>query len=434
MLLSALLCALCYSPVPWLGSAVGHMQSPSGWIIRVRDLGVADQDIETVRRLRTINILVVLSVGFMSSYGTFYAAYDAFHFANEILFLAMMALLILSVLLATKDDRVDLAAWLMIFYGLCLIAVISWLLGPAGGTLTYLIAAPFVFSLILPMRHQHLIWPIAFVVGAIFFIEIFSGRQGSVGALPQMVQRIFFFASVVGAIVLACAVSLVYRWLIEHAEAELSAEKARSDRLLRAILPDSIATQLKADDSQVIAQRYDAATAVFADIVGFTKRSAEGDAEPVVIALNRIFSAIDELASARKIEKIKTIGDAYFAVCGLPEPVHDHVARVADFAIDLQSSVHRKASTVWPELKFRIVIHTGPVVAGVIGRTKFAYDVWGDTINTAARLEEVCSPGETLLTDAVAKALPDRFQIKPLGKIDVRDKGPLQIYRLVGSR
>lgn len=408
------------------------MQSLAGWLIRVRDLGVADQDIETVRRLRTINLLVLLSVAFMSSYGVFYALYDLSHFANEIGFLLVMIMLIASVLLITRGGNVDRAAWLMILYGLCLIAIISWLLGPAGGTFVYLIAIPFIFSLVLPKRHQHLIWPIAILIGAIFVFEVLNGHEGSVGALPVVVQRIFFFASVVGAIVLACTVGLVYRWLIERAEAKLSAEQARSDRLLRAILPDVIAAQLKRDDRQVIAQRHDSVTVVFADIVGFTKRSSEGDAEPIVLALNRIFSAIDALASRRNIEKIKTIGDAYFAVCGLPEPVDEHAARVADFALDLQDAVQQLATDVWPELQFRIVMHTGPVVAGVIGRSKFAYDVWGDTINTTARMEEICSPGQILMTEETARALPDRFRVEPLGSRDVRDKGPLPMYQLIG--
>ena len=137
------------------------------------------------------------------------------------------------------------------------------------------------------------------------------------------------------------------------------------------------------------------------------------------------------LAETRGVEKIKTIGDAYFAVCGVPKPVRDHTERIADFALDLRAAAEAWHSTVWPELQFRIVIHVGPVVAGVIGRTKFAYDVWGDTINTAARLEEHCSPGEILISDKAAAALPPRFAIESLGTIDVRDKGEFVAHRLV---
>ena len=112
----------------------------------------------------------------------------------------------------------------------------------------------------------------------------------------------------------------------------------------------------------------------------------------------------------------------------------DHAERVADFALDLQKVARAWHSTIWPELRFRIVIHSGPVVAGVIGRTKFAYNVWGDTINTAARLEEQCPPGEILLSAITASALPSRFNTEFVGEIDLRDKGNIGGYRLIDRR
>lgn len=410
------------------------MQRIVKWILRIRDLGVASQDIETIRRLRTINVIILLSNALMLSYGAFYAAYDADHFFVEILYLAAVIVLFASILLLTRAGKAEPATWMLIGLALLHLAAISWLLGPSAGTLSYLLAAPIIFTLIIPARRRFMIWPIAIAVGVIFFGLSFGGRTGSVDSLPLVVQRVFFFVNVVGAILLACSVGLVFRWLIARAEADLAIEQSRSDRLLRAILPEAVATTLKVDDAGVVAQQFESITAVFADIVGFTKTSAHADPKSIVMALNAIFSSIDDLANARRIEKIKTIGDAYFAVCGLPDPVDDHAERVADFAIDLQREVATRAEAVWPGLRFRVALHTGPAVAGVIGRTKFAYDVWGDTINTAARLEDVCRPGETLLTDAVAKALPARFRIEPVGMVDLRDRGRLQTFRLLGYR
>jgi len=396
----------------------------------VRDLGIADQDIATVRRLRTINILVLLACLIMVSYGTFYAIYDARHFRSEILFLLAMTATYPMVLLASGAGRVDLATWLLIGVALLQLGVINWLLGPDAGSLGYLLATPFVATLVIREGDRFTIWPVAIVVSVIFMVMTFSGRAGSIATLPEAAQRIFFFVNILGALALACGISLYFRRLIARAEVDLAAEKARSDRLLRAILPDAIAERLKARKSEVIARHYPAATVVFADIVGFTERSSRIDANQIVAELNRVFSAIDALADGRGIEKIKTIGDAYFAVCGLPDPVPDHAARVADFALDVRADRAEWARTLWPDLDFRIVLNTGPVVAGVIGRTKFAYDVWGDTINTAARLEEVCPAGDILITDAVAAALPDRFATEDLGEVELRDKGRVRLHRL----
>ena len=197
-------------------------------------------------------------------------------------------------------------------------------------------------------------------------------------------------------------------------------------------MPGQIAEQLKADESKIIAERFPDATAIFADIVGFTKRSAEVDADLVVAELNRLFSHIDELAERRGVEKIKTIGDAYFAVCGVPQAVMGHAEKIADFALDLLEVAEQWRSTIWPELRFRIAIHTGPVVAGVIGRTKFTYDVWGDTINTTSRLEGRCQPSEVLVSEIAAAALPPRFTKEDIGELDLRDTGKIGVYRLLG--
>lgn len=406
----------------------------ANWIVRMRDIGVADQDMSTIRRIRTLNIVVLLACLFTLSYTTFYALYDASYFRVEITFLLVMSAIYPMTFFATRANRVETGMWMLILTGLLHIGIINWLLGASGGALSYLLALPFIVTLVVREDDRFTIWPVAIAVSAIFFVVTFSGREGSISELPETTQHVFFLANVIGAVLLACGISLCFRWLIAQAEANLAAEKARSDRLLRAILPDPIANQLKADETRVIAQRYASATAVLADIVGFTQRSAQVNADQVVSDLNRVFSRIDDLAELREIEKIKTIGDAYFAVCGLPDPVPNHAQRVADFALDLQVASADWSNTIWPELSFRVVIHTGPMVAGVIGRTKFAYDVWGDTINTAARLEKLCAPGEVLITDAVVAALPDRYVTEAIGEVDVRDKGKLQVHRLLHKK
>jgi adenylate cyclase len=409
------------------------MVKAPAWITAIRDVGVRDQDIATSRRLRTINVCAFLAASITFAYGLSYVVYDWWHFRYEIAFLLVASAAYPSVFLFTRRGQAGAGMWTLVLLAVAHLATIAWLLGPASGALNYLLITPFILSLLIREGDRVSVWPIALVVSGLFAFVTLGGNRGSVGSLPEEFQRALFIVNVFGAVLLASGIGLFFRWLIQKAESELEAERARSDRLLRAILPDPVAERLKSDDSDVVARRYPEATAVFADIVGFTRRSAEIDADRIVAELNRIYGRIDALAEARGIEKIKTIGDAYFAVAGVPEPVADHAERVADFALDLRAAARDWRSEIWPTLRFRTVIHAGPVVAGVIGRTKFAYDVWGDTINTAARLEEHCPPGEILISAAAAAALPLRFSTEDLGTLDLRDRGQIGVRRLVSA-
>ncbi len=407
------------------------MSSAIRWVTAIRDIGVSGQDFTTIRRLRMINVAALLAV--LASLGNcaLYAVYDWAQFRSEISVLIVVCVLYPIVFLLSAWRRPGAAMWWLVGVTLVYVGVFNWLVGPASAGLSFLLIMPIVVSLMISADDHLSVWPIALAACTIFTVVTFWGGEGSVGSMPETFRVSLFLSNVFGAVLVASGIGLFFRAQIQRAEAKLGLERERSDRLLRAILPDPVAEQLKADESGIIAERFADATVLFADIVGFTKRSAEIDADTLVAELNGIFRRIDELAETRGVEKIKTIGDAYFAVCGVPEPVRDHTERIADFALDLRAAAEAWQSTVWPELQFRIVIHSGPVVAGVIGRTKFAYDVWGDTINTAARLEEHCSPGEILISDKAAAALPARFAIEYLDAIDVRDKGGFMAHRLV---
>lgn len=402
------------------------------YAMRFREAGVAGQDLATVRRIRTINLVALTGCTITFAYCIFYAIYDARLFAYEIGFLMAVGVLYPTVILANRANRVEAAMWLLAAIALVHISVLSWLLGPSGGSQVFLLALPFIVSLLIRDGDRITIWPVALVSGTIFFFVSANERDSTLESLPDLTQQIYFASNVFGVLAIASGISLFFRWSIERAEAALNAERERADRLLRAILPEPVAETLKQDDPGVVAERFAAATVLFADIVGFTERSARIDASEIVADLNRLFSRVDMLAESRGVEKIKTIGDAYFAVCGLPNPVPDHAARIADFALDLEFMAKEVAKAEWPGLRFRIVINTGPVVAGVIGRTKFAYDVWGDTVNTAARMEDICSPGEILLSEAARAALPPRFETESRGVADLRNKGSIAIHRLVG--
>jgi class 3 adenylate cyclase len=211
---------------------------------------------------------------------------------------------------------------------------------------------------------------------------------------------------------------------------ELEKAHRENERLLLNILPEPIARRLR-EGERVIADRFDDVTLLFADIVGFTQLSNGLAAADLVDILNQVFSAFDELVGRYGLEKIKTIGDAYMVVGGLPERMEDHTARVADMALELRDQLARATSASGSEIHFRIGVHVGPVVAGVIGVTKFIYDVWGDTVNTASRMESHGLPDRIHVTAAVYERLRDRYRFEGRGTIDVKGKGPMETYFLL---
>ena len=209
-------------------------------------------------------------------------------------------------------------------------------------------------------------------------------------------------------------------------------QRRRSDRLLLSILPASIAERLKAS-SDVIADRIDEVTVIFVDVVGFTTLAASVSPESLVDLLDEIFRRFDHLAERFGVEKIKTIGDAYMAVVGLPEPRADHAFAAAQFALAAKAALAEYAAESGRAIQVRVGISSGTVVAGVIGTRKFAYDLWGDTVNTAARMESHGVPGQVQVSESTFVKLRDRYRFEPRGVIDVKGKGPMPAWLLLGS-
>jgi len=203
-------------------------------------------------------------------------------------------------------------------------------------------------------------------------------------------------------------------------------ERDRADALLHAILPGQVVKRLN-DGEVVIADRFESVTILFADLVGFTDVSARISPTLLVQRLDRIFSAFDDLAQHHGVEKIKTIGDAYMAAAGIPETCDDHAERVLSFARSMLTSL---VSVDLDEVPFRIRIgiHTGPVVAGLLGRHRFVYDVWGEAVNIASRLESQCAPGCVLISAATRQALTSDWPVKPQGLLDLKGIGGVSAF------
>jgi class 3 adenylate cyclase len=168
--------------------------------------------------------------------------------------------------------------------------------------------------------------------------------------------------------------------------------------------------------------------------VDFTALAARLDSVTVVRLLDDLFSVFDELARAQGLEKIKTIGDAYMVVGGVPTPRPDHAEAVAELALNMMSHVERDRADAPVPLRLRIGIHTGPVIAGIIGRSKFNYDLWGDTVNTASRMESHSLPGHIQVTEATQRRLATRYTFTPRGEIEVKGKGRVPTWFLTGRR
>ncbi|MBF8289256.1 MAG: Adenylate/guanylate cyclase protein [Chloroflexi bacterium] len=251
--------------------------------------------------------------------------------------------------------------------------------------------------------------------------------------LPDLVRTTFFGLNVLGPAATAFVIVQLFVRQREAAMAALDAEHLRSEGLLLNVLPRAIAERLKAG-AGTIADAYPAVTVLFADVVDFTPFADRTAPADVVRILDRIFSAFDEIADRHGLEKIKTIGDAYLLVGGLPEPRADHAAAVALAALDLIDASERLAEETGLGLRIRIGMDTGPVVAGVIGRRKFSYDLWGDTVNTAARMESHGSAGRIHVTGRMEALLRDAFALEPRGPISLKGKGEIDAWFLVGAR
>ncbi|MBS0658414.1 MAG: hypothetical protein JSR82_09255 [Verrucomicrobia bacterium] len=220
---------------------------------------------------------------------------------------------------------------------------------------------------------------------------------------------------------------------LEQAYHALEAEKERSEHLLLNILPRLIAERLKQKQA-VIADHFETVSVLFVDIVGFTQLSQKTTPEAVVSMLNDIFTRFDVLTERYGLEKIKTIGDCYMVTAGVPEARTDHAHAIAQMALDLRDEIESFNADHGSQLAVRIGFHSGPVVAGVIGRKKFIFDIWGDTVNTASRMESTGQPGKIQVTRETFERLWDDFVFVPHGVMHVKGKGDMETFFLERRR
>jgi class 3 adenylate cyclase len=267
-------------------------------------------------------------------------------------------------------------------------------------------------------------WFVAFIALTIVsgVIDPLISRPGP--RIPEGIRLAFFVLNV-------SAVATTSYVLLQYVVRARDAAFARSEGLLLNVLPRPIADRLKREPG-VIADAYDDVTVLFADVVEFTGFAQRTTPAAVVRVLDTIFSEFDALATRHGVEKIKTIGDAYMAAGGLPLPRPDHAEAVAEMALEMLEAFDRARGALGVELSLRIGIASGPVIAGVIGRHKFTYDLWGDTVNTASRMESHGLPGRIQVTQSVYDRLSDTYEFDARGEIEVKGKGRVRTYLLLG--
>jgi class 3 adenylate cyclase len=219
-----------------------------------------------------------------------------------------------------------------------------------------------------------------------------------------------------------------------RAEAVMEAQYDRSETLLENMLPASIAERLKEPGRGVIADKYDDATVLFADIVGFTERASGTPPADLVRFLDRLYGAFDALVDKHGLEKIKVSGDSYMVVSGVPRPRPDHSQALADFALDMANVVAGLKDPHGEPVPLRVGMACGPVVAGVVGSRRFFYDVWGDAVNVASRMEATDSVGRIQVPEELYERLKDEFVLQERGRIDVKGKGPMCTWYLIGRK
>jgi adenylate cyclase len=404
------------------------------WLRRLIDLGTLSSDSEDVRLRKSVLTLSTILmatlafawVGTYAALGLWLSA--AIPFAYQ---LASAA----SIYTFARTRRYRLFRTSQLWMSLVLPFALQWSLGGfanSSAVSLWAFTSP-IGALLFVGARQAVPWFLAF--GALVGVSgaIDPTLSASAPDIPSGVVVAFFVLNVLGVSATAYVLLQYFVRARERALAELKVERAKSERLLLNVLPESVANRLK-DSDQVIADGFPSATVLFADIVGFTPLAQELAPADTVGLLDRVFARWDQLAARHGVEKIKTIGDAYMVAGGIPAPREDNAEAIADMALEMGTEVERCTAESGLALEVRIGVDTGPVVAGVIGRAKFSYDLWGDTVNTASRMESHGVPGAIQVTARVYEQLRDHYDLRRRGTIEVKGKGPMTTYLLLRKR
>jgi adenylate cyclase len=313
------------------------------------------------------------------------------------------------------------------------ITVVCWHLGTGSGLPFYYLVAATLMVLILGVDHIVLASALAAVLAAtVIALEVVVPYN--TGVQPDWAYRSGFLLTVISAWVMVVAVVWYALREIRRARQAMEAEYERSETLLTNILPATIAQRLKDPTRNIIADKYDDASILFADIAGYTKRASDTSPSDLVRFLDRLYTDLDALVDRHGLEKVKTSGDSYMVVSGVPQPRDDHIEALACLALDMADAVADLKDPQGRKVPLRIGLAAGPVVAGVVGARKFFYDVWGDAVNIASRMQTTDVEGRIQVPHDVYERLNHAFLLEERGNVDVKGKGVMHTWYLVGRR
>jgi adenylate cyclase len=394
-----------------------------GWLVRLIEHGTGRYDRETQRRLKILNVVAYL----IALITLIYAIQQMF-----VDFRLLLPVIVLNLVIVAIAILVPFAHRINDIAGALLIAVTEYIalflftlyLGHTSGVHIQYFAMPAAFFVIFGLHRLRLI--LAFTaVGLALHIAAWMLFPRSSALIPvddAMLNSIYVTASFTTITMIAAVVYYAFR-LAEDA-------RVQTETLLRNILPDSIVNRLTDKPDAVIADSFEEASVLFADLKGFVPLAKTLGPERTVGLLNEMMRSFDRLAVLHGVEKIKTIGDAYMVAAGVPEPVADHAPRLARMSLAMLQATAELAAAFGVPLNLRIGIASGPVMAGVIGAKRLTYDVWGDTVNLASRLEGQSTPGRVLVANATKARLDGLFQLEPRGALDIRGFGEEEAWLL----
>jgi len=397
-------------------------------------MGVRAQSYPAMRRITLINQMAMLSMIISATYSLAAAMYAPLMLWPLVVIMPPMVAGYIAVLRLNARHRHIVAQLLLIVLPAIHIVLACWMVGTQSGAHLYffvLWAAGFLlYDRTVPWLTAA---AAALWVGLYLVIQLtFTAPLPSVD-MPTGLMQITSLVNAVGAFALTGVVIFLFYIEIHRTEDKLRQEYRRSEELLRNILPNTVADRLK-DGNRRIADGFEEATLLFADIVGFTRLARDLRPNEVVDLLNLVFSRFDRLVESHGLEKIKTIGDEYMLAGGLPVPRRDHAHAVADAALEMLEVIGQLNQQMDHKLSLRVGIHTGEVVAGVIGSRKFSYDVWGDTVNIANRMQTQGLAGRIQVSEATHERLKYAYEFKRRGTIRVRGRGRMATYWLLDRK
>lgn len=412
-----------------LSALLGHryVRRSRALFRRIAEAGTASYPPDTRRRLKILNMVAYLIAATTLIYAIQQTLQDFRTYAPMI---ALNIAIVVSMLMVPFAHRINEIAGGLLIVGIEYAALLGFgdfFSRDGGSQLQFIIAAAAAFVIFGLKR----IWLIIGVVGLGLILHLYIWfsfpAEGRVAPHEQPVADSLYVQGAITTFVLIAACVWYAFSLVERAKAE-------TDAVLRNVLPDAIVERLKASPGKTIADSIDDASVMFADISGFVALARQLGADQTVDLLSRIVSQFDALAVKHGVEKIKTIGDAYMVVGGLPEPAPDHTARLVRMAFDMLACIERLRAESGLKLNIRVGVASGPVTAGVIGTKKFSYDVWGDPVNLASRLEGLSAPGRILICPSCREKLGDAFIYETRGTIDIKGVGDLETWYVVGAQ